>query len=68
MMGNLGYSTGPPNMYDPAPEGATYEIVRFRFQGENEVIATGKTLEEVQEHCQRSDTRGDGWFDGYREE
>lgn len=46
----------------------TYEIVRFRFQAENEVIDTGLTLEEAQEHCQRDDTHGDGWFDGYRAE
>lgn len=52
----------------------TYKIVRFRFQGENEVIETGLTLEEAQEHCNREDTSGgstdDGtaWFDGYEEE
>ncbi len=46
----------------------TYEIVRFHFQGDNEVIKTGLTLEEAQEWCQREDTHGDGWFDGYREE
>ena len=46
----------------------TYKIVRFRFKGGNEVIATGLTLEEAQEHCSREDTHGDGWFDGYDEE
>ena len=52
----------------------TYKIVRFRFQGEREVIETGLTLEEAQEHCNSEDTRGgsteDGsaWFDGYEEE
>jgi hypothetical protein len=46
----------------------TYEIVRFRFKEENEVLATGVTLEEAQEHCEREDTHGDGWFDGYRAE
>lgn len=46
----------------------TYEIVRFRFRGENEVIQTGVSLEEAQEHCNRDDTHGDGWFDGYRRE
>ncbi len=45
----------------------TYEIVRFRFEGDNEVLETGLTLEEAQEHCRRDDTHGDGWFDGYRE-
>lgn len=43
----------------------TYKIVRFHKDGENEVIATGLTLEEAQEHCRRDDTRGDDWFDGY---
>jgi hypothetical protein len=46
----------------------TYTITRFRFKGENETIATGLTLEEAQAHCQRKDTHGDGWFDGYGEE
>lgn len=46
----------------------TYKITRFHKDGENEIIATGKTLEEVQEHCRREDTHGEGWFDGYGEE
>lgn len=46
----------------------TYSIIRFKFKGENEVIKTGLTLEEVQEHCERDDTHGDGWFDGWMEE
>lgn len=48
----------------------TYRIVRFRFDspGENEIIDTGLTLEEAQAWCQRDDTHGDGWFDGYTEE
>jgi hypothetical protein len=44
-----------------------YEIVRFRFKADNEVVGTFETLEEAQEWCNRPDTRGDGWFDGYRE-
>lgn len=47
---------------------ATYSIVRHRFQGERETMRTGLTLEEAQAHCQREDTHGDGWFDGYTEE
>lgn len=47
---------------------STYKIVRFKFNDESEVIETGLTLEEAQEHCQRDDTHGDGWFDGYTEE
>ena len=49
-------------------EETTYRIVRYRFGGHNETIQRGLTLEEAQEHCNRDDTRGDGWFDGYREE
>ena len=44
----------------------TYNIVRFFSDDrEQEVIETGLTLEEVQEHCNNPDTRGEGWFDGY---
>ena len=46
----------------------TYKIVRFKFEGDNETIKEGLTLEEAQEWCQRDDTHGDGWFDGYNEE
>lgn len=52
----------------------TYKIIRFRFQGENEVIATGLTLAEAQAHCNDESTHGgdteDGtaWFDGYEAE
>jgi hypothetical protein len=43
----------------------TYKIVRYKQHEPNEVLRTGVTLEEAQAHCQRADTRGDGWFDGY---
>lgn len=46
----------------------TYKIIRFRFEGKSRTIKKGLTLEEAQEHCQRDDTKGDGWFDGYAEE
>lgn len=46
----------------------TYSIIRFFFKNGSEVIKTGLTLEEAQEWCEREDTHGDGWFDGYREE
>ena len=42
----------------------TYRIVRFRFNGRKRIIARGLTLA----YCQRSDTRGNGWFDGYEKE
>ena len=46
----------------------TYKIIRFRFEGKNRTIKKGLTLEEAQEHCQRDDTKGAGWFDGDTEE
>jgi hypothetical protein len=49
-------------------EEATYSIIRFRFQGDREVIETGLSLDEAREHCRREDTHGEGWFDGYEEE
>ena len=50
----------------------TYKIVRFCFD-ENDpqnksVIKTGLSLAEAQAHCEREDTHGDGWFDGYDRE
>lgn len=50
----------------------TYKIVRFCFDEADprnkSIIRTGLTLDEAQAHCQRDDTHGDGWFDGYDEE
>ena len=48
----------------------TYKIVRFYqdMDRRNRVMARGLTLEEAQAHCQREDTHGDGWFDGYDED
>jgi len=43
-----------------------YEIVRFTFNAPQEVLHEVETLEEAQEWCQRDDTHGEGWFDGYR--
>lgn len=47
-----------------------YKIVRFRQSSheDNEVIAYGLTLDEAQAWCERDDTHGDGWFDGYTKE
>ncbi len=48
----------------------TYKIIRLKAYSyeDIEVIRTGLTLEEAQEHCKRDDTYGPGWFDGYEEE
>ena len=46
----------------------TYKIVRHREHRRPQVIDSGLTLEEAQAHCQRDDTHGPGWFDGYEEE
>lgn len=46
----------------------TYKVIRFYFDKESKVITGDLTLEEAQEHCQRDDTHGEGWFDGYEEE
>ena len=50
----------------------TYEIRRFYRDPDKsyEVIKTGLTLEEAQEHCNDPSTSNleEGWFDGYSEE
>jgi len=49
-----------------------YKIIRMYFPElfqNSEVIKTGLTLKEAQEHCRREDTREEGvFFDGYEEE
>lgn len=45
-----------------------YKIIRFRRKGINRVIKRGLTLKEAQDHCSKSSTHGDGWFDGYTKE
>lgn len=52
-----------------------YKIVRFyspdrvqRTGVSKRTIETGLTLEQAQEHCQREDTHGPDWFDGYTKE
>lgn len=46
-----------------------YKIVRmYRDVNKNSrTIKKGLSLKEAQEHCSKSDTRGEGWFDGYEE-
>lgn len=41
------------------------KIIRFRQNGPREVLASHLTIEEAQEHCNKPETSGDGWFDGY---
>lgn len=48
-----------------ADENQRYNIVRFHFGGTKEIIETDVSLEEAQAHCNRDDTSGEGWFDGY---
>ena len=49
-----------------------YKIIRFYYPTvghENEVVRTGLTLEEAQEHCNDPETREEGkWFAGYTKE
>ena len=50
-----------------------YKIVRFCFDNNHpdhhQVIKSGLTLEEAQDHCQRDDKREQGvWFDGYEDD
>ncbi len=46
----------------------TYKIIRFRFNGNNKVIRTGLTLEQARAHCEKPETSGNGWFDGFNVE
>ena len=47
----------------------TYKIVRFYRDGRNRrTIKKGLSLEQAQAHCEREDTAGEGWFDGYTED
>jgi hypothetical protein len=64
---------GPVVVVEPS----TYQIIRCSVDGDewfedlispDQIIKTGLTLEEAQEWCRREDSRGDRWFDGYREE
>jgi len=48
---------------------STFKIVRF-YQDERprRTIKRGLTQAEAQAHCQREDTHGPGWFDGWTED
>ena len=50
-----------------------YQIIRYYYLYDassvnSEVIKKGLTLEQAQEHCNREDTKGKDWFDGYTKE
>lgn len=49
--------------YQPSPR--VYRIIRFRQTGTHRTIRSGLTLAEAQGWCNREDTHGPGWFDGY---
>lgn len=51
---------------DDEEDDTRYDIVRYRFQGDAEIIREDVSLAEAQEHCNDESTHGDGWFDGYR--
>lgn len=47
----------------------TYKIVRFFADDRpRETIVRGLTRAQAQAHCNRDDTSGGGWFDGYEKE
>jgi len=51
----------------------TYKIIRFKkdqdgFPSQNKTVKRGLTEQEAQAHCQREDTHGPNWFDGYTKE
>ena len=47
----------------------TYRIVRFFGDDRpTETIVRGLTLEQAKAHCNRDDSRGDCWFDGFTRE
>jgi hypothetical protein len=55
---------------DQEMQAQTYEIRRFfREDGKPyEVVVRGLTLAQAQAHCQRWDSRGQDWFDGFAQE
>jgi len=47
------------------PQPRCFRIIRIRFNGKSRTIRNHVTEREAQAHCERPDTRGPGWFDGY---
>lgn len=48
-------------------ENGCYRVIRFyKADGRKpRTIKQGLTLDQAQAHCEREDTHGAGWFDGY---
>ena len=42
-----------------------YKIVRFRKSGNNKTVRKGLTLNDAKLWCNRPDTKGKNWFDGF---
>lgn len=42
-----------------------YRVIRFRESGARRTVKAHLTEAEAQAHCNRDDTKGPGWFDGY---
>lgn len=53
---------------------SSYKIIRFHFEGDNEIIKTGLTKKQAQDHCSLESThntdesKGPLWFDGWSKE
>ena len=47
---------------------ATYKIIRFRKNGNQKVVRRGLSLEDAKIWCNREDTHGKNWFDGFTKE
>ena len=44
-----------------------YAIIRYHRNGPSQLIKSGVTLDEAQEHCNDPSTCGLDWFDAYTE-
>ena len=42
-----------------------YKIIRFQFYGENKTIKRNLTLKDAKKHCNKPETAGIDWFDGF---
>ena len=42
-----------------------YKIIRFQFYRDNKTIKRNLTLREAKLHCNKPETEGIDWFDGF---